>query len=266
MRAAVGAAEMEHRIMKIVVIGGTGLIGSQVVGHLTARGHDVIAASPDSGVNAITGEGLTETLAGAQTVIDVSNSPSFADDDVMAFFRTGTTNLLQAARAAGVSHFVALSIVGSEHLAASGYMRAKVEQERLIRAGGVPFTIVHATQFLEFLVGIADSGTVDGVVRVPQANIQPVAAADVALAVADAAEREPADGIVEIAGPEVFTFADIVGRRLAARHDDRTVIADPAGIYFGENLTGDELLAGADAPRGSVTYEQWIALPGNAER
>ncbi len=252
--------------MKIVVIGGTGLIGSQVVGHLAAHGHEVVAASPNSGVDAVTGEGLAEALAGAQVVVDVSNSPSFADDDVMAFFRAGTTNLLEAAKAAGVGHVVALSIVGSEHLAASGYMRAKVEQERLIREGGVPFTIVHATQFLEFLVGIADSGTVDGVVRVPQANIQPVAAADVALAVAAAAAHEPVNGVVEIAGPEVFTFADIVGRRLAARHDERTVIADPAGIYFGENLTGDELLAGADAPRGTITYEQWIALPGNAER
>jgi uncharacterized protein YbjT (DUF2867 family) len=145
-------------------------------------------------------------------------------------------------------------------------MRAKVEQERLIRDGGVPYTIVHATQFFEFLVGIADGGTVDGVVMVPQANIQPVAAADVALAVAKAAAHEPANGIVEIAGPEVFTFADILSRRLAARYDERQVVADPDGIYFGENLTGDELGAGLDAPRGAITWEQWIALPGNAER
>ncbi|MGV3711506.1 SDR family oxidoreductase [Pseudolysinimonas sp.] len=252
--------------MRIVVIGGTGLIGSQVVGHLADHGHEVVAASPNSGVNSVTGEGVAEALAGAQVVVDVSNSPSFADDDVMAFFRDSTGNLLAAARDAGLGHYVALSIVGSEHLVASGYMRAKVEQERMIRDGGVPYTIVHATQFLEFLVGIADSGTVDGVVRVPQANIQPVAATDVALAVAKAAAHEPTNGIVEIAGPEVFTFADIIGRRLAARGDEREVVADPDGIYFGENLTGDELVAAADAPRGAITYDQWIALPGNAER
>jgi uncharacterized protein YbjT (DUF2867 family) len=252
--------------MRIVVIGGTGLIGSQVVAHLVEHGHEVVAASPNSGVNAITGEGVAEALSEAQVVVDVSNSPSFADDDVWAFFSTSTTTLLDAARTAGVEHYVALSIVGSERLAASGYMRAKVEQERLIRAGGVPFTIVHATQFLEFLVGIADAGTVDGVVRVPVANIQPVAASDVALAVAKAAAHEPVNGVVEIAGPEVFPFAEIVGRRLAARHDEREVIADPAGIYYGENLTGDELVAGPAAPRGTVTYDQWIALPGNAER
>lgn len=252
--------------MRIVVIGGTGLIGSQVVAHLAEHGHEVVAASPNSGVNSVTGEGVAEALAGAQVVVDVSNSPSFADDDVMEFFRTSTGNLLEAARAAGVGHYVALSIVGNEHLAASGYMRAKVEQERLIRDGGVPYTIVHATQFFEFLVGIADGGTVDGVVMVPQANIQPVAAADVALAVAKAAAHEPVNGIVEIAGPEVFTFADILSRRLAARYDERQVVADPDGIYFGENLTGDELIAGPDAPRGAITWEQWIALPGNAER
>lgn len=252
--------------MRIVVIGGTGLIGSQVVGHLADHGHEVVAASPNSGVNSVTGEGVAEALAGAQVVVDVSNSPSFADDDVMAFFRDSTGNLLAAARDAGLGHYVALSIVGSEHLVASGYMRAKVEQERMIRDGGVPYTIVHATQFLEFLVGIADSGTVDGVVRVPQANIQPVAATDVSLAVAKAAAHEPTNGIVEIAGPEVFTFADIIGRRLAARGDEREVVADPDGIYFGENLTGDELVAAADAPRGAITYDQWIALPGNAER
>ena len=252
--------------MRIVVIGGTGLIGSQVVAHLAEHGHEVVAASPNSGVNSVTGEGVAEALAGAQVVVDVSNSPSFADDDVMEFFRTSTGNLLEAARAAGVGHYVALSIVGNEHLAASGYMRAKVEQERLIRDGGVPYTIVHATQFFEFLVGIADGGTVDGVVMVPQANIQPVAAADVALAVAKAAAHEPVNGIVEIAGPEVFTFADILSRRLAARYDERQVVADPDGIYFGENLTGDEHIAGPDAPRGAITWEQWIALPGNAER
>lgn len=217
-------------------------------------------------MNSVTGEGVAEALAGAQVVVDVSNSPSFADDDVMAFFRDSTGNLLAAARDAGLGHYVALSIVGSEHLDASGYMRAKVEQERMIRDGGLPYTIVHATQFFEFLVGIADSGTVDGVVRVPQANIQPVAATDVALAVAKAAAHEPTNGIVEIAGPEVFTFADIIGRRLAARGDEREVVADPDGIYFGENLTGDELVAAADAPRGAITYDQWIALPGNAER
>lgn len=252
--------------MRIVVIGGTGLIGSQVVGHLADHGHEVVAASPNSGVNSVTGEGVAEALAGAQVVVDVSNSPSFADDDVMAFFRDSTGNLLAAARDAGLGHYVALSIVGSEHLDASGYMRAKVEQERMIRDGGLPYTIVHATQFFEFLVGIADSGTVDGVVRVPQANIQPVAATDVSLAVAKAAAHEPTNGIVEIAGPEVFTFADIIGRRLAARGDEREVVADPDGIYFGENLTGDELVAAADAPRGAITYDQWIALPGNAER
>lgn len=252
--------------MRIVVIGGTGLIGSQVVAHLTEHGHDVLPASPNSGVNAVTGEGLEEALAGAEVVVDVSNSPSFADDDVMAFFRAGTTNLIETGRSAGVGHVVILSIVGSEHLVASGYMRAKVEQERILRGGGIPYTIVHATQFFEFLVGIADSGTVDGVVRVPQAHIQPVAAADVALAVARAAAGEPVNGVVEIAGPEVFTFADILTRRLAARNDDREVVADPEGIYFGENLTGDELIAGPDAPRGSITYDAWIALPGNAER
>jgi len=252
--------------MRIVVIGGTGLIGSQVVAHLADHGHEVVAASPNSGVNSVTGEGVAEALARAQVVVDVSNSPSFADDDVMEFFRTSTGNLLEASRVAGVGHFVALSIVGNEHLAASGYMRAKVEQERLIRDGEVPYTIVHATQFFEFLVGIADGGTVDGVVMVPQANIQPVAAADVALAVAKAAAHEPANGIVEIAGPEVFTFADILSRRLAARYDERQVVADPDGVYFGENLTGDELVAGPVAPRGAITWEQWIALPGNAER
>src|SRR3954453_3091055 len=219
--------------MKVVVIGGSGLIGKKLVPLLRERGHEAGPASPSSGVNALTGEGLAEALEGAQVVVDVSNSPSWADDAVMAFFDTSTRNLLAAEKAAGVEHHVALSVVGADRMTGSGYMRAKVNQEKLIEAGGVPYSIVRATQFFEFLGGIADSGAEGDTVRLSTAPMQPLAADDVAAALADIAVGVPLNTTVELAGPEAMCIAEFVGRFMAASGDKRTVIADPKAPYYG---------------------------------
>ena len=217
--------------MKIVVIGGSGLIGKKLVPILRERGHEAVPASPSSGVNTLTGEGLSESLAGAAVVVDVSNSPSWADDAVMEFFKTSTGNLLAAEREAGVGHHVALSVVGADRLPDSGYMRAKVAQEGLIQSGGVPYTIVRATQFFEFLGGIAEQG--DGEIRLPTAPMQPLAADDVASALADVALKPPVNGTVEVAGPESLSIADFVGRFLASSGDKSWVSQDSGTVVMG---------------------------------
>jgi uncharacterized protein YbjT (DUF2867 family) len=247
--------------MKIVVIGGTGLIGSSLVAQLSQAGHEAIAAAPSTGVNTLTGEGVAEALTGADVVIDVSNSPSFEEQAVLEFFTTSTRTLLDAARTAGVGHYVALSIVGTDRLPDSAYLRAKVAQEELIRAGGVPYSIVHATQFFEFVRGIADSSTVDGVVRLPHAGIQPMASNDVVAAVKRVALGAPTNGIVEIGGPDHWYLDDLVRTGLAFMGDDRTVVTDDEATYFGTQLHGDELVPGPDAQLSTLGYEQW--LPDN---
>lgn len=256
----------EGIIVKIVIIGGTGLIGSKVAQRLTAKGHEVVAASPNTGVNTITGEGLAEALAGASVVIDVSNSPSFADADVLAFFETSTRNLLAAEQAAGVGHHVAVSIVGSTLLPDSGYMRAKVAQEQLVAVGEVPFSIVHSTQFFEFAKSIADGATDGDTVRIPTARFRPIASDDVADAVAAVALGEPLNGGVDIAGPEEFRFDEFIALALAARGDARTVVGDPEASYFGTKLADGELVpADVTAARlGSVTFEAWQAAQSAA--
>jgi uncharacterized protein YbjT (DUF2867 family) len=243
---------------RIIVIGGTGLIGSKVVQKLTEHGHEAIPASPNSGVNTLTGDGLAEALAGATTVLDVSNSPSFADDDVMNFFTTATTNIIEAARNAGIRHYVALSVVGSERMTDSGYMRAKVAQEKLIKASGIPYSIVHATQFFEFVTSIAAAATVGDEVHLSHAQIRPMAAEDVATEVARVTAQEPLNGTVEIAGPEQFGLDDLIRIGLAFRGDPRTVVADPDAAYFGEKLTEDMLLPGPDATIFETRFEEWL--------
>jgi len=246
--------------MKIVVIGGTGLIGSRVVARLIEHGHPTVAASRATGVNSFTGEGLAEALSGANVVVDVSNS-SYADEEgAREFFETSTLNLLTYGAAAGVTHHVALSVVGTERLAASerGYFRAKFEQEKLITASKRSFTIVHATQFFEFLGSIADSATHGNSVRLSKAMVQPMAADDVASAVARIAASAPANGIVEFAGPDVFLLEDLVRRRLTAANDPRSVVADPLARYFGNNLAEDELLPGPGAVIAGTRFEDWL--------
>jgi uncharacterized protein YbjT (DUF2867 family) len=245
--------------MKIVVIGGTGLIGSKVVSKLSEHGHQAIAASPNSGVNTLTGEGLTEVLVGADVVIDVSNSPSFADDAVMDFFTTSTTNLLAAERVAGVPHHVALSVVGTDRLPSSGYFRAKVAQENLIKESGLPYSIVHATQFFEFVKSIAQAATEGNTVRLSHALIQPIAAEDVATTVARTAVGTPLNGTVEIAGPVELGLDDLVRNALALRGDSREVIADASSPYFGAILEERTLVPGPDATIFETTFEQWLA-------
>ena len=244
--------------MKIVVIGGTGLIGSNVVKDLQAQGHDAVAASPNSGVNTLTGEGLVEVLDGASVVVDVSNSPSFEDKAVLDFFETATRNILGAMTTAGAKHLVALSVVGSERLPDSGYLRAKVAQEKLIETSGLPFTIVRATQFFEFIGRIADEATVDGVVRLPSVLFQPGAAADVAAVVAEVAVDAPLVGTIEIGGPEQFRFDEIVRTHLAAHGDTRTVIADPHARYFNTELDERSLVPGDGARLLHTTYDEWV--------
>ncbi|MDR2997566.1 MAG: SDR family oxidoreductase [Microbacterium sp.] len=245
--------------MNVVVVGGTGLIGSRVVALMTGHGHFAVAASPKSGVNTITGEGLPQAFEGADVVIDVSNSPSFADDDVMEFFTTSTRNQLAAEKAAGVGHHVALSIVGAERLPTSGYMRAKVAQEALIRRSGQPFTIVRATQFFEFALAIGDAGTVDGVAHVSDAVMQPIAAALVSHAVAKAAGGAPLNGMFEVAGPEPIPQDELVRRAFAAKRDMRKVVGDAQTPYFGAVLHGSELVAGPNAQLSSLTFDEWLA-------
>src|SRR3954466_16321539 len=219
--------------MKIVVIGGSGLIGKKLIPLLRERGHEAVSASPSSGVNTLTGEGLSVALPGAQVVIDMTNSPSWEDESVMEFFGTSTRNLLAAEAASGVKHHVALSVVGADRMPDSGYMRAKVNQEKLIEAGGVPYSIVRATQFFEFLGYIADSGAEGDAVRLSTAPMQPLAADDVAAALADIAVGAPLNGMVELAGPERMSIAEFVGRSMAASGDERKVIADPHARYTG---------------------------------
>lgn len=252
---------------KIIVIGGTGLIGSKVVTKLTEHGHTAISASPNSGVNTLTGEGLADVLAGADTVLDVSNSPSFADDDVMNFFTTATTNTLAAAKAAGLTHYAALSVVGSERMIDSGYMRAKVAQEKLIKDSGIPYSLVHATQFFEFVTAIAGSATVGDEVRLSHALIQPIAADDVATAVARTTAGAPLNATIEVAGPEELGLDDLVRTGLAFRGDPRTVVAEPEATYFGEKLTERMLLPGPDATVFPTRFEDWLpANPAPAAR
>lgn len=245
--------------MKIVIIGGTGLIGSKTTERLRAKGHEVIAASPNTGVNTITGEGLAEALTGAEVVLDLANSPSFEDEAVMEFFETSGRNLLAAERAAGVRHHVALSVVGTERLQESGYFRAKLVQEKLIREGGIPYTIVHSTQFMEFLAGIAQSGMVDGKVHLSPAFVQPIASDDVADVMADVALGKPVNGLVEIAGPERFRLNELVARYLKASGDSREVVADPGARYFGARLEDGSLVADNAQRLGKVGFEQWFA-------
>ena len=247
--------------MKIVVIGGTGLIGSKVVASLNDEDHEAVAASPDTGVNTLTGAGLSEALHGASVVVDVSNSPSFEDEAVMEFFTTSTTNLLAAEADAGVRHHVALSVVGTERLTESGYFRAKIAQEELIKNSSIPYTIAHATQFFEFVKSIADAATDGDTVRLAPVLIQPIAADDVAAAVCEISQRPPADGIVEIAGPEQFRLDELIRSGLLARGDTRTVVADPKARYFGAELGEDTLLPGNGAHLGEIRFNDWLAEP-----
>jgi uncharacterized protein YbjT (DUF2867 family) len=243
--------------MKIVVIGGTGLIGSKTVAILRQRGHDVVAASPESGVNIITGDGVKEALAGAQVVVDLANSRSFEDKAVLEFFETSEGNLLPAEAAAGVRHHVALSIVAIDRTD-NGYFRAKVAQERLIVACGIPYTIVRATQFLEFLRGIADSSAVGNTVRVPPVMFQPIAADDVAALVAEAALAAPRNGIVEIAGPERGPFNEIIARYLQAVGDPRPVVSDPDARYWGGRVEERSLVPLGEARLGRIGLDEWL--------
>jgi uncharacterized protein YbjT (DUF2867 family) len=245
--------------MKIVVIGGSGLIGKKLVKNLRERGHEVVAASPSSGVNALTGEGLTEALAGAQVVVDVANSPSFEDRAVLEFFENSGRNLLAAEAAAGVRHHVALSVVGTERLLASGYFRAKMAQEELIKASTIPYTIVRATQFFEFVGAIAQSAADGQTVRLPPALMQPIVSDDVAAALADFAIAEPMSGTVDLAGPEPIRMDELVRRFLIANRDTRHVITDPQARYFG-TVVDDQSLTPGDNPRiGPTRFEDWLS-------
>ncbi|BBK41641.1 NmrA family transcriptional regulator [Allostella vacuolata] len=248
----------QETIMKIVTIGGTGLIGSKVVERLRRKGHAVIAASPNTGVNTITGEGLADALDGAAVVIDLANSPSFEDKAVLDFFETSGRNLLGAEKTAGVQHHVALSVVGAERLPGSGYLRAKMAQERLIRASHIPYTIIHSTQFLEFLGAIAQSATVGNTVTVSSAYFQPIASDDVADAVADFALSAPTNGVVEIGGPDAVRMSDLVATFLKRSNDPREVIADPRAPYFGTELAERSLVPGSGARLGHIGFEQWF--------
>ncbi len=245
--------------MKIVVIGGSGLIGSNLVSRLRQKGHEVVAASPNSGVNTITREGLAEALSGAQVVVDVANSPSFEDKAVLEFFETSGRNLLAAEAAAGVGHHVALSVVGADRLPESGYLRAKVAQEKLIEASKIPFTILRSTQFFEFVGGIIQSAAKDNEIRLSPALLQPIASDDVAAALAELTVGRPVNGIVEVGGPEKIPLDAIVRRYLAAKGDKRQVIADVHARYFGTELN-DKSLTPADRARlGAVGFEDWLS-------
>jgi uncharacterized protein YbjT (DUF2867 family) len=250
--------------MKIVVIGGSGLIGSKLVTRLDAHGVEAIAASPNTGVNTLTGEGLADVVAGASVVVDVSNAPSFEDAAVLEFFDTSTRNVLAAEAAAGVGHHVALSVVGTERLSASGYFRAKLVQEQLIEESSIPYSIVRATQFFEFLDRIAADATDGDTVRLPPALIQPLAADDVAGALGRVCVGEPVDGIVEIAGPDQFRLDELVRARLAAAGDPREVIADPNASYFGITPGERTLLPGDGARIAETRYEDWLSQPTSA--
>jgi len=247
--------------MKIVVIGGSGLIGSKLVRKLREHGHEAVPASPNSGVNTLTGEGLAEALKGASVVVDVSNSPSWEDAAVMNFFDTSTRNLLGAEAAAGVGHHVALSVVGTDRLLASGYFRAKMAQENLIKGSSIPYSIIHATQFFEFLKGIADISTVGNKVLLPPALIQPMAADDVASAVGRIAMGSPVNGMVEVGGPEQFRLDELVRHFLAARKDPREVVTDPHARYYGIEVSERTLVPGDDARLGETRFATWLSQP-----
>ncbi len=245
--------------MKIVVIGGTGLIGSKLVAKLRADGHEAVAASPDTGVDTLSGEGLAEAIGGAQVVVDVSNAPDWDDAAVMEFFRTSTRNVLRAETAAGVGHHVVLSIVGADRLEDSGYLRAKVAQEEMIETGRVPFTILRATQFFEFIGRIAESGMSGGTIHLAPVLVQPEAADDVAGALADLALSEPANGIVELAGPERFRLDELARRVLRANDDPREVTADAHARYFGAELREHSLVPGDDPRIAPTHFEDWLS-------
>jgi uncharacterized protein YbjT (DUF2867 family) len=247
--------------MKLVIIGGTGLIGAKLVARLREHGHEAVPASPDTGVNTITGVGLAEALKDASVLVDVSNSPSFEETAVMEFFTTSTRNLLEFAAAAGVQHYVALSVVGTERIADSPYLRAKNAQESLIRGGGIPYSIVHATQFFEFVKRIADEATVGTEVRLPPVLIQPMAADDVAEAVGGVAVGAPVNGTVEVAGPQQFRFDELIREGLRARNDPREVVVDPHAPYFGAELAERSLIPGDAARVGEISFQEWLGEP-----
>ncbi len=251
--------------MKIVVIGGTGLIGSKLVNNLRKRGHEVVPASRSSGVNMLTGEGLAESLAGAKVVVDVANAPSWEDKAVMEFFETSGRNLLATEAAANVSHHVALSVVGTERLLESGYFRAKMAQEKLIEASRIPYTIVRATQFFEFVSGIADSASDGHTVRLPPAMMQPIAAVDVAAALAEVATAEAKNGIIEIAGPELIRMDELVRRFLAASNDIRQVSAEPQARYYGIPVNDRSLVPGDHARLGPTRFADWLSSQSIAD-
>ncbi len=250
--------KIKETIMKIVVIGGTGLIGSKLVAKLREHGNEAVAAAPNTGVNTITGEGLAEALKGASVVVDVSNSPSWDDAAVLKFFETSTRNLLTQEAAAGVGYHVALSVVGTDRLSESGYFRAKIAQEKLIQQGSIPYSIVHATQFFEFLKGLADISMVGDKVHLPPVLFQPMAADDVARGVARVAVGQPVNGIIEIAGPEQFRVDELVRRRLVSLKDSREVIADPNARYAGAKVSERTLLPGNNARLGATRFETWL--------
>jgi uncharacterized protein YbjT (DUF2867 family) len=252
--------------MKLVIIGGTGLIGAKLVTKLREQGHEAVAAAPNTGVNTITGEGLAEVLQGAAVVVDVSNSPSFEDVAVMEFFTTSTRNLLKYAAAVGVTHYVALSVVGTERLSESGYFRAKIAQEKLIMESAIPYSIVRATQFFEFVKKIAADATDGNTVRLAPVLIQPMAADDVAKAVGGIAIGEPVNGIVEIAGPEQFRLDELIRVGLRAGQDPREVAADPRSRYYGAVLSERTLVPADGARLGEIHFEQWLGQPALQQR
>ncbi len=259
MNTNIPSAQVGTNIRKIVVIGGSGLIGTKLVKNLLRQGHEVVAASPSTGVNTITGEGLAEALAGAQVVVDVANAPSWEDQAVLEFFEKSGRNLLAAEAAAGVGHHVALSVVGTERLLASGYFRAKLAQENLIKASSIPYTIVRATQFFEFVGGIAQGATQGDTVRLPAALMQPIVSDDVADVMADVAVAEPLNGTVELAGPEPIRQDELVRKFLSATGDPRTVTADPSALYYGIALTDQSLTPGANPRIGPTRFEDWLS-------
>jgi uncharacterized protein YbjT (DUF2867 family) len=255
------SVEIKEAIMKIVVIGGTGLVGSKLVPKLREQGHEAVAASPNSGVNSITGEGLANALKGASVVVDVTNSPSWEDAAVMTFFETSTRNLLAYGAAAGVKHHVALSVVGTERMLGSGFFRAKMAQENLIKASSNPYTIIRATQFFEFVKAIADYSTEGNKVRLPSALIQPMAADDVASAVARVATGAPANGMVEVGGPEKFHLDELARQALAASKDPREVVTDPKAHYYGIEVSEKTLVPDDGARLGETRFETWLTQP-----
>src|SRR5881409_1454995 len=250
-------------VMKIVVIGGTGLIGSKLVNKLREQGHEAVAAAPKTGVNTLTGEGLAEALKGASVVVDVSNSPSWEDAAVLNFFATSTRNLLTYEAAAGVGHHVALSVVGTEGLAESGYFRAKIAQEKMIKNSAIPYSIVHATQFFEFLKSLADISFDGDKVRLPPVLFQPMAADDVASVVAKIAVGPPVNGTVEIGGPEQFRIDELVRRRLASLGDSREVVADPRALYSGARISERTLVPDDGAQLGETRFDTWLSQPAS---